>query len=328
LNQTQLERAFISVASMVGALWRSIIGLCFVCLLALGLWGPAFAASCDSNPMAAQPTLTSRNRSARMVRIVICNATEDAFALVSSEMDHGTLTSSPPEIISSHSYGEFEAVSNGLFTGTEGNVWYAGVGGHVLTFRWGNPFLGRNSYAVTAAGSYSITAVGNEGNRTVLGFFVRSASNIGTDPCIRHWVVNQLSIAPQSRLTALDESSAFVTTPLFKKNGISGWTSTGCEATAEGVAVYPIAHSNDRFYTLDLSLRRLTIDGESTTPHGRYMRVEIEPDNVAHSAADRLASAIRAGTAVRVTGIVKIDTDGPFLEIHPLDPDGSLSLVK
>ena len=49
----------------------------------------------------------------------------------------------------------------------------------------------------------------------------------------------------------------------------------------------------------------------------RYVRLEIEPDTAAHAVC--AAQAIGQGDSLAFGGAVVIDSDGPFLEVHPED---------
>lgn len=125
--------------------------------------------------------------------------------------------------------------------------------------------------------------------------------------------LRRLSKKPQSGLDFLDVASGALTDPL-KKIGVFGWRDTGCNATLVGVPVRDAQHSSGGFWTLDLRLSKLEIEGQAA-PQGRFIRIEVSPDTHAHEIASR--TPIKAGTQLSVGGPVVIDEDGPFLEIHP-----------
>jgi hypothetical protein len=106
---------------------------------------------------------------------------------------------------------------------------------------------------------------------------------------------------------------AFLTTP-FKRIGISGWKETGCAGEGSGSPVRDAQHSTDGFYTIDVALQALKIGAEAA-PAGRYLRLEVEPKTRAHEVCAE--ALVRQGMLVTFGGAVVIDTDGPFLEIHP-----------
>jgi len=127
--------------------------------------------------------------------------------------------------------------------------------------------------------------------------------------------IEQLSHEPQPALGWLSRAVAFLTTP-FKRLGISGWKETGCTAAAQGAPVRDAQHSTDGFWTIDLALASFVIGGQTASP-GRFIRIEVEPGTRAHDVC--AATRVVKGAAVLLSGPVVIDTDGPFLEIHPDD---------
>jgi hypothetical protein len=131
--------------------------------------------------------------------------------------------------------------------------------------------------------------------------------------CDAEGTVATLSQKPQPALGWFSRWIAFLTTP-FKFVGISGWKDTGCSAKAEGQLAYDAAHSTDGFWTIDACLSLFAI-GEATGKVGCYVRIEVEPGTAAHDAC--AARRVRKGDTLRCGGPVVIDTDGPFLEIHP-----------
>jgi hypothetical protein len=124
-----------------------------------------------------------------------------------------------------------------------------------------------------------------------------------------------LSEAPQPALSWLDRAIAFLTTP-FKRLGISGWKETGCSGRGSGRAVRDAQHSTDGFWTIDVALAGLDVAGvpaDLSTP--RYLRLEVEPGTKAHDVC--AAAAPRSGARLEFGGAIVVDTDGPFLEVHP-----------
>ena len=49
----------------------------------------------------------------------------------------------------------------------------------------------------------------------------------------------------------------------------------------------------------------------------RYVRLEVEPDTNAHAVC--ASTPVTAGMGLDFGGAVVVDTDGPFLEVHPED---------
>jgi hypothetical protein len=131
-----------------------------------------------------------------------------------------------------------------------------------------------------------------------------------------------LSPEAQPGLSWLDRAIAFLTTP-FKRLGVSGWKETACEGHGTGRAVRDAQHSTDGFWTIDVALAGLTVGAapaDLSTP--RYLRLEIEPDTKAHAIC--AAAPPPEGRLVEFGGAIVVDTDGPFLEIHP-DEDFQVS---
>jgi hypothetical protein len=125
----------------------------------------------------------------------------------------------------------------------------------------------------------------------------------------------RLSTSPQLALSWFDRAIAFLTTP-FKFLGISGWEETGCAAKAAGRPVRDAQHSTDGFWTIDVALGSFAIGAAAADLSSpRYVRLEVEPDTAAHAVC--AATPIREGAALEFGGAVVVDTDGPFLEVHP-----------
>jgi hypothetical protein len=134
--------------------------------------------------------------------------------------------------------------------------------------------------------------------------------------CQPSLTIGQLSAEPQEPLSWLERWIAFLTTP-FKFFGISGWQETGCDAAARGRPVRDARHSTDGFWTIDVQLESLAIGTappDALEPR-RFIRLEIEPGTLAHRFCAR--RFVTAGAVISFGGPVVVDTDGPFLEVHP-----------
>ncbi len=124
-----------------------------------------------------------------------------------------------------------------------------------------------------------------------------------------------LSAAPQKALGWFSRAIAFLTTP-FKFLGISGWKETGCPSEGKGRPVRDAQHSTDGFWTIDVMLEELVIGNVAADlSAARYLRLEVEPDTAAHELC--ATNPITSTTQLAFGGDVVIDTDGPFLEVHP-----------
>ena len=131
--------------------------------------------------------------------------------------------------------------------------------------------------------------------------------------CEAERTLAMLSEAPQPRLGWFARFIAFLATP-FKRIGISGWQETGCVAAAVARPVRDAQHSTDGFWTIDVALSSLEIAGREAPP-GRFLRIEVEPETVAHEQCER--TRVTQSVVLRFGGAVVIDTDGPFFEVHP-----------
>ncbi len=134
-------------------------------------------------------------------------------------------------------------------------------------------------------------------------------------PCDASGAIASLSRRPQPALSWFGRFIAFLTTP-FKFLGVSGWEETGCDASGRGRPTRDAQHSTDGFWTIDIELESLAIGqkpADFSTP--RYLRLEVEPETVAHDVC--AANEIGPATDIAFGGAVVIDTDGPFLEVHP-----------
>jgi len=114
------------------------------------------------------------------------------------------------------------------------------------------------------------------------------------------------------------------TTP-FKRLGIVGWTDLGYDGEIIA-SVRQAAKSSDKFYTVDMKLESLHIDGRKMPLVGdRYLRAEICLCDVALNEREMP----RVGDRVWMRGRMVWDGDG-FVEIHPRSAAevGQASLAK
>jgi hypothetical protein len=141
----------------------------------------------------------------------------------------------------------------------------------------------------------------------------RAPMGVRAVACDAAGTVAMLSKEPQEALSWFSRFIAFLTTP-FKWLGISGWKETGCVGEGSGRPVRDAQHSTDGFYTIDVALQKLAV-GAETAPAGRCLRLEVEPGTRAHEVCAE--TPVTQGMLVTFGGALVIDTDGPFLEIHP-----------
>ena len=143
----------------------------------------------------------------------------------------------------------------------------------------------------------------------------RRPERFAATACDAAGTVARLSADAQPALSWLGRFLAFLTTP-FKFWGISGWEETGCEAAASGRPVRDAQHSTDGFWTMDVRLEEFRIGTTSADlTSARFLRVEVEPGTKAHGVC--AATRVLAGMGLAFGGALVVDTDGPFLEVHP-----------
>lgn len=263
--------------------------------------------------LSISPAAWAAVEAARSVDVVLLNQTGRGMTLQGSNLSHGCWHKTPPARIEPNQYITWAAESCGILTGTEGWARYRldGVSGTAY-FYWDNPFIGSNSFHDSAPAGFETGHVGGMANRTTIFFFVRSFSD-GPMACNAQWVVDQLSLAPQSSLSTFDRLLGFITNP-FKEQGISGWVETGCTATAMAVPVRDGQHSTDGFWTIDARLISFNV-GAFAAPPDRFIRIEVRPGTQAHAMVD--AHHVTPVDILLLNAPVLIDTDGPFLELHP-----------
>jgi hypothetical protein len=137
-----------------------------------------------------------------------------------------------------------------------------------------------------------------------------------------NYILRHLSKKPNDPLGFLAEAPAFLFT-VFKRWGISGWTQTGCSASGYGKPVRDAQWSTDRFYTIDVQLLTLAVASRNETvmmdwtgtTEPRYIRLEVEPGTRAHDVC--VNKRPTSNDTIVFKGVVLIDRDGPFYEIHP-----------
>jgi hypothetical protein len=274
------------------------------------IWLSLVLLACVAAPAGAQAA-------ARSTHVIIQNETGQTMSYVRGRVAHGRVTSNPPSQIAPGGTGELQAVSSGFMTGTAGYVVYRldGVGGEAR-FGWSNPFYGSNSATASAPAGFSASYIGNRGNRTLAFYEIHPAGGPSTR-CNAGWVLGHLGQRPEPSLSAFDRDSGFLSTPL-KHLGFGGWVDTGCDAVARGAPVRRAQHSTDGFWTIDVRLDSMTINGQvMATP--AYVRIEVEPETLAHGAAGRHPPA--GGAQIAFHGHILIDTHHgeELIEVHPYD---------
>jgi hypothetical protein len=148
----------------------------------------------------------------------------------------------------------------------------------------------------------------------------KMADSITAHPNDAKYIIEHLSTSPQSQLNGFDEWIAFLSTP-FKRLGISGWTQTGCSGSGYGKPVRDAQWSTDGFFTIDVLIQTLAIASRKETvtmlqtANPRYIRLEVEPGTRAHSVCTQ--NRPTAQDIIGFSGVVLVDRDGPFYEIHP-----------
>ena len=264
---------------------------------------------------------TAAHGAARSTHVIIQNETDKTMLFVRGHLDHGRVTQKPPSRIAPGATGELQAESHGFMTGTEGYVAYRleGVNGEAR-FGWNNPFYGRNSASASGPPGYPASHIGNRGNRTLVFYEIHSAGAPGVR-CNPGWVLGHLGTRPEPSLSVFERDTGAFSTPL-KRLGFGGWVDTGCDAVARGTPVRRAQHSTDGFWTIDVRLNSMTINGQSATRP--YVRIEVEPGTPAHAGAASNPPA--GGAQIAFHGHILIDTHHgeELVEVHPYDRIKSL----
>lgn len=125
-------------------------------------------------------------------------------------------------------------------------------------------------------------------------------------------MVDALRPAINPSLSALDRWSGFLTTPIFKMNGVQGWRNYQIDINVDGT-VRQLAHSLDGMTTVDLEVRRVKMGQTSPVDVlNKFLRIEI----FGYVGRDLQIAALQ-DRVVEVRGRLMWDGDG-FLEIHPV----------
>ena len=124
-------------------------------------------------------------------------------------------------------------------------------------------------------------------------------------------IANNLEQSVNGKVGGFSRAAGFFFTP-FKRLGIMGWSDLGYDGEITGL-VKQTAKSTDQFYTVDMKLESLQIDGRNIPLTGdRYLRAEICLCEVKLTESDRP----QVGEKVWMRGRMVWDGDG-FVEIHP-----------
>jgi hypothetical protein len=128
-------------------------------------------------------------------------------------------------------------------------------------------------------------------------------------------------------LTWMEEKPAFLVTPLKHLStvfsGPSAWVDTGCDAKGVGRPVREAQHSTDGFYTIDVSVKELWVEGVHFVPidRPRYVRLEIMPGTDAHRSVE--ARLPERTDLIEFSGPLVWDKDVDrdhrgHMEVHPI----------
>ena len=115
----------------------------------------------------------------RSVQIVFVNQTSENLALISTSLQHGSWSGSPPQTIAPKSNTTWGSESSGFATGTTGNAIYAlqSNPSQLVSMNWDNPFVGTSSYSASGPTTgYSVTTdPGNSGNNATVTYTLTTA---------------------------------------------------------------------------------------------------------------------------------------------------------
>jgi hypothetical protein len=128
-------------------------------------------------------------------------------------------------------------------------------------------------------------------------------------------LINDLRSVVNHRLTWIDRTSGFLTTPMFKMSGIQGWRDYRRSISIDG-EIKQVAHSLDGMTTLDIRLSRIVMDGESYEVTGNlFIRMELF-----ECVTKNLGFSLVEGERIQSQGNLMWDGDG-FFELHPSNAD-------
>jgi hypothetical protein len=124
-------------------------------------------------------------------------------------------------------------------------------------------------------------------------------------------IAKHLRQSVNGKVGGFARTTGFLFAP-FKRMGIVGWSDLGYDGEITGVVIQA-AKSTDHFYTVDIKLETLQIDGKNIPlTDERYLRAEICLRQVKLTEKDRP----KEGEIVWMRGRMVWDGDG-FVEIHP-----------
>lgn len=144
------------------------------------------------------------------------------------------------------------------------------------------------------------------------GLCGQKASDFSSDEKIIQQLKNHQQ-KPSKPLSGLDRALGILTTPLGKNLGLLGWVDLNKRVEVKG-RVIQAAYSADQFYTVDMQIHTISLDGKQVqlVPDSTFIRAEI----CIHCVMLKEKNRPKAGHEVSIAGRLKWDADG-FLEVHP-----------
>lgn len=146
----------------------------------------------------------------------------------------------------------------------------------------------------------------------------------GQPVCNPQEQINRLMLIQKNTLGDGDRIVGAFSTPLKYISsifdGYGAWEPTGCDAIGIGKPVRTAQHSTDGFWTIDLAVLDLNVQG-AKAPLGRFIRLEVIPGAAAHESVDN--HLVTPNDVVRFSGPMMwdrdIDADHPHghMEVHP-----------
>ena len=137
---------------------------------------------------------------ARSVTVTFTNNCDLALIRNNGNLSHGEWDTEPPLRIEAGTTVTWESESDGVATGTEGEVYYdietfAGQTGGQVHVHWDDPFIGSNSYDESCPDGYQIGRSGGSGNDADVTWVFDNASSTG-DGIPDDWKRNGATIDP------------------------------------------------------------------------------------------------------------------------------------
>jgi hypothetical protein len=110
----------------------------------------------------------------RSTNVTLINQTPFALGLTSDNVSDGEWDTQPPASITAGESGNWQTENSSFMTGTGGSATYQFSVGTIF-IEWSNPYIGDNSYNVSAPRGYSLNQDGGGGDNAYVSFTLAQA---------------------------------------------------------------------------------------------------------------------------------------------------------